>query len=97
MDRVAGDSLNNEVFSEKALVNVRFLVFGHVYDRLEMASPKLVDSIVECLVKLRDIVNENGLNFSKRAIDSFTPRGTEEQMEGQPDEVQPEEQEAEAE
>jgi len=73
-DRVVGDSLTEEVFSLEALRNVEFVIIGRVFNHEEMASPKLLDEIEECLVHMRDLVNQNGLYFTKQTIDSFTPR-----------------------
>lgn len=68
LNRVTGDNLNKEAFSLEALGNARFLIIGRVFNQEEMASPKLLDEIEECLVQIRDIVNENGLYFSGEAI-----------------------------
>ncbi len=68
LNRVTGDNLNKEAFSLEALGNTRFLIIGRVFNQEEMASPKLLDEIEECLVQIRDIVNKNGLYFSGEAI-----------------------------
>jgi len=86
LNRVTGDNLNKEAFSLEALGNTRFLIIGRVFNQEEMASPKLLDEIEECLLQIRDIVNENGLYFSREAIGE----GMEElPMESQPSEQEP--------
>jgi len=88
-NRVTGDSVNGEIFSSEALRDTSFLIIGRVFNQEGMASPKLVEEIEECLMKIRDIVNENCLYFSEQAINTFTPHGNAEDMEGLPSEGEP--------
>ena len=85
-NRVGGDSLNKEAFGLKALRNIEFVIIGRVFNHEEMASPKLLDEAEECLLHMRDIINENGLYFTKQTIDHFTPQETKEPAEAEDDE-----------
>jgi len=87
IDRVEKENLNKEPFSWEVLRNARNVIIGRVFNHEEMASAKLLDEVEECLLHMRDIVNENGLYFTKQTIGSFTPSGATETMEdddGQP-------------
>ena len=86
IDRVEKESINKETFSQKGLRNAVQVIIGRAFDCEEMASPKLLDDIVECLVHMRDIINENGLYFTKQTIDNFTPQETKEPAEAEDDE-----------
>jgi hypothetical protein len=82
IDRIEKNSLGKETFSSEVLGNAREVIIGRAFNHEEMASPKLLDEVEECLLHMRDIVNENGLYFTKQTIGSFTPRGVTEAMEG---------------
>jgi len=82
IDGMEKENLNKETFNWEVLKNARNVIIGRVFNNEEMASPKLLDEVVECLLHMRDIVNENGLYFTKQTIGSFTPRGVTEAMEG---------------
>lgn len=90
-DRVVGENITKDTFSLQALGSATNLIIGCVFNHGEVASPKLLDGILECLVRMRDIVKENRLCFPKQAIESFTPHDTagdmeEISIEGQTDE-----------
>jgi hypothetical protein len=82
IDRMEKENLNKETLGWEVLRNARNVIIGRVFNHEEMASPKLLDEVEECLVHMRDIVNENDLYFTKQTIGSFTPRGVTETMEG---------------
>lgn len=87
IDRIEKNSLGKETFSSEVLGKAWEVIIGRAFNPEEMASPKLLDEVEECLVNMRDIVNENGLYFTKQTIDSFTPREVTETAEddgGQP-------------
>ena len=87
VDRIEKDALERETFSPEVLRNAWEVIIGRTFTPEQMASPKLLDEIEECLVHMRDIVNENDLYFAKETIDSFTPHEITETMEddgGQP-------------
>jgi hypothetical protein len=86
IDRVEKENINKETFSQKGLRNAVQVIIGRAFNHEEMASPKLLDDIVECLVHMRDIINENGLYFAKQTIDNFTPQETKEPAEAEDDE-----------
>jgi hypothetical protein len=85
-NRVGGDSLNEEAFGLEALRNIEFVIIGRVFNHEEMASPKLLDEVEKCLLHMRDVVNENGLYFSKQTIGGFTPHEAKEPGEAGDDE-----------
>jgi hypothetical protein len=82
IDRMEKENLNKETFSWEVLRNAQNVIIGRVFNHEEMASPKLLDEVEECLLYMRDIVNENGLYFTKQTIGSFTLGGATEAMEG---------------
>jgi hypothetical protein len=86
LNRMEKDTLNEEAFGWEVLRNARDVIIGRAFSHDEMASPKLLDEIEDCLVHMRDIVNENGLYFSKQTIDSFTPHEAAEPAEAEDDE-----------
>lgn len=86
LNRIEKDTLNEEAFGWEVLRNARDVIIGRAFNHDEMASPKLLDEIEDCLVHMRDIVNENGLYFSKQTIDSFTPHEAAEPAEAEDDE-----------
>ena len=73
LNRMEKDTLNEEAFGWEVLRNARDVIIGRAFNHDEMASPKLLDEIEDCLVHMRDLVNQNGLHFTKQTIDSFTP------------------------
>jgi hypothetical protein len=86
-NRVAGDSLSEEAFSLEALRNVGFVIIGRAFNHAEMASLKLLDEVEECLVRIRDIINENDLYLTEEAITKhFASREAIEPVESQPSE-----------
>jgi hypothetical protein len=86
IDRVEKEGLNKETFSQKGLGNAVQLIIGRSFNHQEMASPKLLDEVVKCLVHVRNMINENGLYFSKQTIDSFTLHEAKEPVEAEGDE-----------
>ena len=81
------DSQDKEAFKLETPTNTENIIIGRAFNPEEMGSPKLLDEVEECLVNMRDIVNENGLYFTKQSIDSFTPHEVTETAEdygGQP-------------
>ena len=68
LDRVAGDSLSEEAFSSEALTKTAYVIIGHVFDEEEIASPKLLDEVEGCLVRIRDIINENDVYLTEETI-----------------------------
>jgi hypothetical protein len=86
-DRLAGDGLSEQAFSPEALAKTSFAVIGCVFDEEEMASPKLLDEVEECLVHIRDIINENDLYLNEEAIAKhFASHEAMELVESQPSE-----------
>lgn len=77
IDRIHKDNLNKETFSRKGQGNGVQIIIGRAFNHNEMASPNLLDQVEECLLHMRDIVNENDLYFSKQTIDGFTPHEAE--------------------
>lgn len=75
------DSQDKEAFKLETPTNAENIIIGHTFNHDEMASPKLLDEVEECLVNMRDIVNENKLYFSKKTIDNFIPQETAETSE----------------
>lgn len=73
--RVAEHKLNEETFGLTTLQNAvnLNLIIGRVFNQDEMISPKLVDEVVGCLEKIRNIVNENNIYFSRKIIEDFIP------------------------
>lgn len=87
LNRVAGDSLSEEAFGLEALTKASYVVIGRVFREEEIASPKLLDEVEECLVRIRDIVNGNGLYLTKEATtEVFASYEAMEPVESQPSE-----------
>lgn len=86
IDRMKKENLNKETFGWEVLRNARNVIIGRAFNHEEMASPKLLDEVEECLLHMRDIVKENGLYFTKQTIGSFTPREAAEPAEAEDDE-----------
>ena len=70
IDTLAVENLSKETFSSEALANVKNVIIGRLFNRDEMASPKLLDEIVQWLVHMRDIANENGLYLPGEVVES---------------------------
>ena len=68
LNRVAGDGLSEQAFSSEALTKTSYVVIGRVFDEEEIASPKLLDEVEGCLVRIRDIINENDLYLTEETI-----------------------------
>jgi hypothetical protein len=61
-DIVSGEELNKELFSQESLEKFTVIGFGRIFDDLEeIASAKLLDKVENCLIAIRDIINENNL------------------------------------
>jgi len=86
LNRMEKDTLNEEAFDWEVLRNARDVIIGRAFNYDEMASPKLLDEVEECLVCMRDIINENGLYFSKQTIDGFVLHEAAELAEAEDDE-----------
>ncbi len=70
LDTIAANNLSKEAFSPEALVNAENVIIGRVLNPEEMASPKLLDEIVQWLVHMRDIANENGLYLPGEVVEN---------------------------